>query len=142
MCPYYAWLVSKRRSRSSFSFRFYPNLYCTHTTSPLAQQRLRFTLLALDSARSLPDKKGRARSRSFQTRIFKKPSALIRGILCSALLFHSRRATQDNKIRLFVNSLSGAGRPSSRSTRGRIKRCLAAHCLCISIERILRRSSL
>jgi hypothetical protein len=66
----------------------------------------------------------------------------IRGILCSALLFHSRRATQDNKIRLFVNSLSGAGRPSSRSTRGRIKRCLAAHCLCISIERILRRSSL
>ena len=68
--------IQKKKPESSFSFRFYPNLYCTHTTSPLAQQRLRFTLLALDSARSLPDKKGRVRSRSFQTQIFKKPSAL------------------------------------------------------------------
>jgi hypothetical protein len=33
-------------------------------------------------------------------------------VSASCPLFHSRRATQDNKIRLFVNSLSGAGRPS------------------------------
>jgi len=59
------------------------------------------------------DKMSRSRTRSFQTQIFNHQSAF-RPVFqsnpgpaaaCSrALLFLSRRATQDNKIRVFVNS--------------------------------------
>jgi len=45
-----------------------------------------------------------------------------RGSMCSKLLFRSLRATEDNKIRVFVNSLSEAGLPDFLAIKTRIKR--------------------
>jgi hypothetical protein len=57
-----------------------------------------------------------SRTQSFQTQIVKHQT------LFSTLLFHSGRATQDNKTRVSVNSSKGAGPPlawpAKRGSRG------------------------
>jgi hypothetical protein len=61
------------------------------------------------------------RTRSFQTQIVNQQNRS-RGIPFSALLFLSRRATQDNKIRVFVNSSKGVGPLRFAADKTRIKR--------------------
>ena len=60
------------------------------------------------------------KKRAIQTHDFQSAIRVARRLLCSRLLFRSPRATQHNKIRVFVNSFTGEGSPVEPAIKSRI----------------------
>ena len=128
MRPYYAWLVSIGEPSKELTKKPPAQTSYAHQKFPLA----------LDSAATSPDKqqsrlldlsKPKFSKISFSLQryyfVAQPPLFALASLLRDYRRSSSRRASQDNKIRVFVNSSEGAGRPlarpAKRGSRGRLR---------------------